>query len=150
MTDEKQNPQTLPADHEDSGRHADGRWMKGAPPGPGRPKKARIKNAIDGQYADKPSQFMIDRVAESLGIKSHEVPFFEEVQQLQVWAFMIRALDGSHEHARELLDRSDPKPSRSHVEIRTSRGPANTSGIDDEEAQEYWEKLPSADDDGQS
>lgn len=148
MTDEKQNPQTLPASHSDSGRDESGRWLKGAPPGPGRPKKAKIKDAIAGQYADKPSQLMIKRVAEGLGVDINDVPFFEEVQQLQVWAFLIRALDGSHEHARELLDRTDPKPSRSHVEISTSRGPSNTSGVDDEEARAYWEKLQKADDDG--
>lgn len=142
----KRNPQTLPAGHEDSGRAPDGQWVAGAPPGPGRPRKARIKNAIDGQYADKPTELMRQRVADKLEIEPSQVPFFEEVQQLQVWLFLMLSLGGSHEHARELLDRSDPKPSRSQIEIKTSRGPTNPGGIDDEEADEYYGKLPLSDD----
>ncbi|MEE8551532.1 MAG: hypothetical protein V3T08_09805 [Gemmatimonadota bacterium] len=139
---EKRNPQTLPAGVPGSGRAPGGQWVKGAPPGPGRPKKARIKDAIARQYADKPTTLMYKRVAESLDLDVHEVPLFEEVQELQVWSFMMRSLGGSHEHARELLDRTDPKPSRSTIELKTTRGPVGAGGVSDEEAEEYYDKLP--------
>jgi len=146
MIDKKQNPQTLPAENASSGRADNGRWLPGCPGGPGRPKKARIKDAIDGQYADKPTELMYKKVAESLDVERHEVPVFEEVQQLQVWAFILRGLSGSPDHARELLDRTDPKPSRSQIEIKHSRTPASAGGVGDEEADNYYSKLTGDDD----
>lgn len=107
----------------------------------GRPKKAKIKDAIDGQYAAKPSKFMYEEVAKSLNIDRKEIPVFEEVQQLQAWAFMIRALRGSHEHARELLDRSDPKPSRSTIDVKVNREPSQAASVSDEDAKDYYGRL---------
>ncbi len=137
----ERDPNSLPAGNPESGRNDDGTWAKGRPGGPGRPKKAKIKDAIEGQYADKPTEFMYRRVADGLGIETHEVPVFEEVQQLQVWAFLIRSLDGSQEHAKELLDRTDPKPSRATVDIRQIRAPITGGDVGEEEADDYYERL---------
>ena len=135
----KQN--ALPAGAPESGRTGDGQFAHGNSGGPGRPKKAKIKDAIDGQYADKPTELMYKRVAESLDLERHEVPMFEEVQQLQVWSFLMRSLSGSHEHARELLDRTDPKPSRSTIELNTTRGPMGVGDGSDEDAADYYRKA---------
>ena len=48
----------LPPSQPESGRNDDGTWAKGYRGGPGRPKKAKIKDAIAGQNADKPTECM--------------------------------------------------------------------------------------------
>lgn len=147
MEEDTRHPYQKMAREPGSGRTPRGQFAPGGPGGPGRPKKARIKDAIEGLYGDKPTEFMYEQVADGLGIEREEVPEFGEVQGLQVWVFAIRALRGSHEHVRELLDRTDPKPSRATIEIRTGRGPVQTGDVDADEALAYYRLLGGNDED---
>lgn len=109
--------------------------------GPGRQRRARLKEAIEGLYAEKPTDFMLKRAADSLGIDVTQIPPFDEVQQLQAWVFVVRSLEGSQEHARELNDRTDPKPSRSSIDIKVNRSSSQAANVSDEDAAAYYGRL---------
>ena len=116
--------QTLRARNPRSGRAPNGGFIKGCAPGPGRPKKAKIKEAIDFRYGEEPTA--LDYKAAVIGVnglvkKADDIPRFNTVQELQVWVFSMRAIAGSTQHSEELLGRSDPKPGRLNIELNKPR-----------------------------
>ncbi len=132
---------SLYANHPKSGRNSNGTFKAGYVGGPGRPRGERLKDVINGQYAEEPTSFEITQVAEGLGIDEADIPLFDTVQELMAWGFKIRALRGSDAHARELMDRTDPKPTRVDLtaDIGSTRAIISNSG--DAEGDEYFGRL---------
>ena len=121
-----------------------GMFRKGNPGGPGRPKGAKLSKEIARQYDMIPTELHYKRAALGLGIETHEIPIFETVQALHVWVFSLHGLGGSEGHARELLDRIEPKVSRAQVDIdgnlgRSNMGAATETG--DEDADRFYRRL---------
>lgn len=121
-----------------------GAFRKGNPGGPGRPKGARLSKEIRGQYDEKPTTIHYEMVALGLGIDVGEVPIFGTVQALHVWAFMLHGLRGSDSHARELLDRVEPKVSRTQIDLdanlgRSAMGESMQTG--EVEASKFYQRL---------
>jgi hypothetical protein len=140
------------------GRKADGKFARGNTVGrhnfrTGRPPGAKLKKAIEGLYAEKPTKLMYQVVLEgleslleaSLGRKPTlaDIPEFEENQQLQIWVFHVYAIHGSTEHAKELLDRISPKPSRVSIDATVlPRPPMGAAGDgSDEAARAFYKRL---------
>ncbi len=125
-------------------RRASGAFRKGNPGGPGRPKGARLSKEIRGQYEEKPTVIHYDMVALGLGIGVDEIPIFGTVQALHVWSFTLHGLRGSESHARELLDRIEPKVSRTQVDIDANLGRGgmgNATQTGDEDADDFYRQL---------
>ena len=125
-------------------RHGDGSFKKGNPGGPGRPRGANLSREIRGQYEEKPTTIHYDMVALGLGIGVDEIPIFGTVTALHVWSYTLHGLRGSEQHAREMLDRIEPKISRAQVDIdnnlgRGGMGEAMATGED--EADRFYQRL---------
>ncbi len=121
-----------------------GQFREGNPGGPGRPKGAKLSKEIRGQYEEKPMPIHYEMVAFGLAIEVSEIPAFDSVQALHVWAFTLHGLRGSESHARELLDRIEPKISRSQVDIEGNLGRSgmgDMGAVDDEDAARYYRRL---------
>lgn len=151
---EKRRQELVAQSPNDEARDRRGKYLKGhSKPGPGRPKGAKIKDAIDGQYTDPPTELhyrvalegLRDRLRCALGREPtlDDIPEFAENQQLQVWVFDMYAKSGSVEHARELLDRIAPKPSRVSLETVTrARPPMSAMGDEDSPAaRDFMDRL---------
>ncbi len=121
-----------------------GMFRKGNPGGPGRPKGAKLSKEIRGQYEEFPTELHYKMAAIGLGIDRVDCPVFETVQALHVWVFTLHGLRGSEAHARELLDRIEPKVSRAQIDIDGNLGRPGmgaAASVGDEEADSYYRRL---------
>ena len=142
----------------DPSRTRNGQFKTGAyKGGPGRPKGAHLKINIEHRYAEAPTELdyavvlaglkpILSQALQEMGTGREpnlsDIPEFEQNQQLQIWAFEIRAKFGSTEHAKELLDRISPKPSRLSLEATVQERPAmGYTGTTDSEAEQYHNSL---------
>ncbi len=121
-----------------------GMFRKGNPGGPGRPKGAKLSKEIAGQYEEDPTELHYKMAALGLGIDRCDVPVFETVTALHVWVFSLHGLRGSEAHARELLDRVEPKVSRAQIDLDGNLGRPGVgaaASVGDEDADRYYRRL---------
>ena len=142
-------------DIKQAGRKTGGQFARGNTTGRkgGRPPGAKLKKAIEGLYAEVPTELMYQTVLDglkpmlldALGREPtiDDIPQFDENQKLQIWVFHIYAIHGSTEHAKELLDRIAPKPSRVSIDATVHPRPpmAATGDGSDEAAEAFYSRL---------
>lgn len=129
-------------------RVAGGRFGRGNPGGPGRPKGPLFMKVLDSSSQEAPTQLHYKMAARGVGIEEDEVPVFETIQLLRAWTLEMAALGGNDQARNALLDRVSPKPSRAIVDVNLG-AQRKTAGIAGEstEAEDYMRELEGGGDD---
>ncbi len=119
-----------------------GRFGRGNPGGPGRPKGPLFMKVLDASSQEPPTPLHYKMASRGTGLEEDEIPVFETVQQLRAWTLEMAALGGNDQARNALLDRVSPKPSRSVVDVNIG-AQRKTSGIagDSTEAEDYMREL---------
>lgn len=123
-------------------RQANGKFARGNPGGPGRPKGPLFMKVLESSSQEAPSALHYKMASRGTGLEEDEIPVFETVQQLRAWTLEMAALGGNDQARNALLDRVSPKPSRAIVDVNIG-SQRKTSGIAGEstEAEDYMREL---------
>lgn len=143
----------LPTGHAPNGKFTRGNIVGRKAAAANRARGKKLIQAIEGLYEAPPTELhylvalhgLKDLLREALGREPtiEDIPVFDENQQLQIWIFDVYAKHGSSDHAKELLDRIAPKPSRVTLDATVHPRPPMAAVGDgsDSAAESYYKRL---------